>query len=185
MNIKNLLLATCLFTFILSSCGKDDPITSGSDEPVMYDCATLFDSGDYSSICFVGSEDMLVDVKEGTGTTCIIELGLQPGTVNDYVTLAIFETAVVTSVPGLPSISESVFLSIKNDAENANTISNLGNDAFTSEDGDATYVDKELVVRYSNLILTFDTSYAKEYGPHCANDFDELIKLAKIVLGEL
>lgn len=186
--MRNLLLFITITVFLLPSCGKDVPITRGTDEPVNFDCATFFDQGDYSSICFVGNEEMEVDVDViPGGSTCIVQLGLQAGAVNDYVTVSFFEATVLANIPGVPSVAEGVFQSIKNGALNVENVTNLGNDAFTSRD-DVSFqssVEVQLVVLYSNLILTFDTGYNPQDGPHCANETDELIKLAKIILENL
>jgi len=182
--MKHLILLITVVT-LLSSCSKD-PVSSGSSEPVMYDCDTFFDSGDYSSLCFVGSEDLIVDIDNVSGTTCIAELGLLPDSVNDYVTISFFESAVVEGLPGQSLVTASVFASIKSDAYNTEDVSNLGNSAFKATDDSSSFLTRvQLYVRYSNLILTFDTSYENETGPHCANDHDELIKLARIVLTNL
>ena len=183
--MKHFILFITITTLLISSCGNDDPATSGSDEPVMFDCATFFDSGDYSSVCFVGNEDMLVEIDQvPSGTTCIAQLGVQPNTVNDYVTISFFETTVLPSIAGVPSVAEGIFTSIKNSAVNVTDVSDLGNQAFTTMDDESyqTWVEKQLVVRFSNMILTFDTGYESADGPHCANDHEELIKLAKIIL---
>ncbi len=137
-------------------------------------------------MCFSGPDGFEIDIEQVSDNTCIAQLGKVPDEVNDYVTISFFETAIIEGLLGQSAVTASVFEGIKNDSHNTNNISNLGNSAFTALDDTSDFSTRvRLYVRYSTMILTFDLVYENATGPHCANDHDELIKLARIVLANL
>jgi len=189
MKYQLLLLISSLTFF---GCKNDKKYTNSSDknliniekagEPIQFVCDNFFDKGDYSSVCFVSSKMPIVKRDEiPVPSICIYRVGKRPNTSNDDFVSVNFQKITSTS------LASPVFKGLKKDAKGIVTeINGLGDQAYiTTYLTQDKYKEKDIVVLYKNLIITFHVIYEKTNSAPCSYDSSELQKFADIVIQNL
>ncbi len=164
-----------------SSDGLGDP-----DELLNFECDGFFESGDYSSVCFVEGMTPVFTQDPPIESACIFRVGDRPDAAGDEISVLVNKTNMVSV-----DIVIQVFAGLKQDAEEdidatVTDISGVGDQAYIvdieNDLGSFVILDKELHVRYRNLILSFSTGYDTVNQPSCSHTNSELEKFAKIVI---
>ena len=181
---KFLVLLAC---FGLLGC-EDSSTSDGIGDPnelITFECDGFFDSGDYSSMCFVDGTTPVYTTDPPTVSSCIYRVGDRPDSVDAEIRVLIHHASISVA------IATSVFASLKQDAEEdveetITDISGVGDEAYLvdieNDLGSFVIINKNIHVRYRNLLLSFGTGYDTVNQPSCSHTNSELETFARIVI---
>lgn len=182
--MKNLLLALIFFTLIFSckdesSNSKKTNTKNSSSKIENFVCATFFETGDYSSICFIDSE-----LPQYNNRGCIY--GFVTKGDKHYEDIKIQFTDKNSS-----SLAEMHLNLNKNNYKKGaiKDVSDLGDAAFfyihTTDLKSLSRSNKDLYVRYKNITFCIMVTYQSNTETPCFYRDKELIAFAKIIIKNL
>ncbi|MBL4634229.1 MAG: hypothetical protein JKY56_10165 [Kofleriaceae bacterium] len=186
--MKFFTLCTLLFFAGLGVLGCDSSNTglAGSpdnpDEFIVLNCDGFFDSGDYSSMCFV---EGVTPIYRSEDFGCLTRLGIRPDSAGSE---AGTTEISVTFLDGVSSaIASDVFADDKERSADeiggtVMDISGIGDEAYVLDVEEDNVGSKYLLVRYRNLLLSFRTDYTLTNQPSCSHTNSEFEKLSKLVI---